>query len=171
MAEEIDGAYLALKGYCYQFDKTIFEIYNNPDKEINIEQVQDLGFDNYVIQVKHHNTEYAESQQKALIKKPVIQLLKEFIKDHTKQYVLYIYFKGHLPKEDTLTYEDLEKILSSNSVDYDLALKMNFVKKFKLIYSEDFIKLHTNVIVKFRTIIKKEKMNLNFIIQLFQVIY
>jgi len=61
----MDGAYTALSGYKFQFDKTILEIFENPSKSIQIEQVQDYGYDDFVVQVKYHNTDYTLPQQKA----------------------------------------------------------------------------------------------------------
>ena len=65
----MDGAYIALRGYKFQFDRSILEMFNNPAKEIEIEQLQDYGYDDYLVQVKYHNTDYTPSQQKQKVKK------------------------------------------------------------------------------------------------------
>ncbi|MBK6606337.1 MAG: hypothetical protein IPG24_12870 [Leptospiraceae bacterium] len=76
----MDGAFIALKGYKFQFDKTILEIFSNPTKKIYIEQLQDYGLDNYLVQVKYHNTDYSATQQKQMIRKPLLQLIHQFKK-------------------------------------------------------------------------------------------
>jgi len=49
-----DGAYFAIKGFIYQFDKTILEVLNQTDENayVKIEQEQDLEYTNFVVQVK-----------------------------------------------------------------------------------------------------------------------
>ena len=82
----MDGAYIALRGYKFQFDRTILEIFNNSTKTIEIEQLQDYGFDDYLVQVKYHNTEYTSAQQKQKIKKPLVQLFEQYLKNKTKKF-------------------------------------------------------------------------------------
>jgi hypothetical protein len=36
MTDENDGGYYAIKGFLYQFDKTLIEIISNPDAHIGI---------------------------------------------------------------------------------------------------------------------------------------
>lgn len=52
-----DGGYYAVKGFLYQYDKTIFEILKNPETEIKFELVQDINYEDYVIQIKHKETQ------------------------------------------------------------------------------------------------------------------
>ncbi|MFT5916225.1 MAG: hypothetical protein ACJAWV_000627 [Flammeovirgaceae bacterium] len=77
----MDGAYIALRGYKFQFDRTILELFNNSTKTIDIEQLQDYGFNDYLIQVKYHNTEYTAPQQKQKIKTPLVLLVEQFLKN------------------------------------------------------------------------------------------
>ena len=98
----MDGAYIALRGYKFQFDRTILEIFNNTTKTIEIEQLQDYGYDDYLVQVKYHNTDYTAAQQKQQIKKPLVQLFEQFLKNRKKKFILFIYLKGIPPSKKTL---------------------------------------------------------------------
>ena len=56
-AKEKDGGYYAIKGFLYQFDVTIQEILVNAEKDVQFEQIQDINYDDYVIQIKHKETQ------------------------------------------------------------------------------------------------------------------
>ena len=75
-----DGAYYAIKGFIYQFDKTILEILNQNDenKFVKIEQEQDLEYENYVVQVKYYETVYTKPQQKQKTKDATLKLMTDF---------------------------------------------------------------------------------------------
>ncbi|QXP71235.1 hypothetical protein H0I29_03865 [Polaribacter sp. R2A056_3_33] len=150
----MDGAYIALRGYKFQFDRTILELFNNSSKTIEIEQLQDYGFDDYLIQVKYHNTDYNASQQKQKVKKPLVLLFEQFLKNRTKKFILLIYLKGVLPSKKTLTVPELDLILGKLKK-FSLADKTDFVKCFTLIYAEDFEIQYKNVIQKIKSAYSK----------------
>ena len=134
----MDGAFIALRGYKFQFDKTILEIFENPTKTIKIEQIQDYGFDDFIIQVKYHNTDFTGPQKKAKKKTPILQLLDECLKDDSKRFILYIYLKGVPPhKLQFNSVVELESIIGKKTK-YKSETKENFIKKFTLIYASDF---------------------------------
>lgn len=86
LEDESDGGYYAIKGFLYQFDSTLMTILINPKSDINFEQVQDIAYEDYVIQVKHKETQtYSESK----VRKPIIQLMNLFQKNNQKN-ILYI---------------------------------------------------------------------------------
>ncbi|EFA7015376.1 hypothetical protein C4P28_004381, partial [Escherichia coli] len=117
----------AIKGYFYQFDKTILELLQGAeDDEIYIEGVEDIDLknanDNTAIQCKYYeDTEYNPS----VIAKPIRLMLKDFAyrvfnKKETYKYILYGYYAtGHhklsLPltveylKDNFLIYHEFEK--------------------------------------------------------------
>lgn len=141
----MDGAYIALRGYKFQFDRTILEIFNNPTKTIEIEQLQDYGFDDYLIQVKYHNTDYTPSQQKQKIKKPLVQLFNQYLKNKTNKFILFIYLKGISPTKKTLTVTELDSILGRNKR-FSASERADFITCFTLIYADDFEKQYKEVI-------------------------
>jgi len=130
-----DGGYYALKGFTYQFDKSIIEVLNNTDKKIQIEQIQDVGMLKYYIQVK-----YRESQtySPAKIHKALLQLLECFLIDKRNSFVLYCYFKDKVAEKKTLKLEELDNILSTKKNKFQLDDKQDFIKKFILEFSENF---------------------------------
>ena len=147
----MDGAYVAIKGFKYQFDRTIIEIFDNPSKPIRIEQLQDYEFDNYYVQVKYHDTTYTAPQQKQKIKKPLLQLLNQHKADTSRKLILYIYLKGVSSQIKHLSLSDLEAILGNKSGDYTIPEKKSFANNFLLIHAPDFKSQHKDVIEKIRT--------------------
>lgn len=141
----MDGAYIALRGYKFQFDRTILEIFNNPNKSIEIEQLQDYGFDDYLIQVKYHNTDYTPAQQKQKIKKPLVQLFDQYIKNKTNKFILFIYLKGVSPTKKTLTVTELDSILGKIKR-FSATERADFITRFTLIFADDFEKQYKEVI-------------------------
>src|SRR5574343_12420 len=150
----MDGAYIALRGYKFQFDKTILEIFSNPTKTIEIEQLQDYSYDDYLVQVKYHNTDYTSAQQKQKIKKPLVQLFEQYLKNKTKKFILFIYLKGISPSNKTLTVAELDAILGRIRK-FTPSDKAEFIKRFTLIYAEDFENQYKNVIQKIKTAYSK----------------
>lgn len=145
-----DGAYFAIKGFVYQFDKTILEILNQTDENafVKIEQEQDLEYENYVVQVKHHGTKYAPSKQKELVGKPTIKLLKEFENNQTKKYCLYIHLEGKTTERISLKTEELENFITkyAKSTDhFTNKLKQSFINNFIIDYSKDFATQYNEV--------------------------
>ena len=64
MSENKDGGYYAIKGFLYQFDKAIIEVLTNPNAIVGVEEKQDIDYQDFVIQVKHKETQ--EYKEKAL---------------------------------------------------------------------------------------------------------
>lgn len=113
--EERDGGYYAVKGFLYQFDMTIKTILNNPSQEVLFEQVQDISYENFIIQVKHKESQtYSNSK----IRKPVIQLLDLHKGDESKKYRLHCYFRNTVSHKKYLSMDELNDILSNEQSNY-----------------------------------------------------
>jgi hypothetical protein len=69
MGSNNDGGYYAIKGFLYQFDKTLIEILKNPDAVVMIEHREDIDYRDFVIQVKHKETQDYKYHK---IRKPVM---------------------------------------------------------------------------------------------------
>ena len=68
-----DGGYYAIKGFEFQIDKTILEIFNAKDAvPICLEQIQDINSNNFVIQVKYKET---QSYTPAKIKEELLSIV------------------------------------------------------------------------------------------------
>lgn len=143
MADDIDGGYYAIKGFLYQFDKALIEIMTNPHVPVGIEQRQDVEYQDFVIQVKHKET---QDYQHHKIKKPVMQLLDMFEEDQTQKFCLYCYFRDREPSKWTPSLTELDTILGVKKGCYTLSIKENFVEKFYIHFSENFEKQFSSVI-------------------------
>jgi hypothetical protein len=135
LPQDKDGGYYAIKGFMYQFDLTIMQILENPDKDIQFENVQDIDFENYVIQVKHKET---QDYKPSKIKTPLIQLLKLFIEDSSKKYYLFCYFKDISPQEKTFSIDELNNLLGNKKDDFSNDIKKAFVGSFILKFTDDY---------------------------------
>jgi hypothetical protein len=130
----MDGGYYAIKGFEYQIDKNLLEILKETDvnKAINIEQNQDIDTADFVMQVKYKEaTKFTPST----IKKPVIQLIDEHIKNNSKQYILYCYFKDFNGYTESTS---IDSILGSSKANYTQKQKTDFEKSFKLNFAPQF---------------------------------
>lgn len=150
-----NGGYYAIKGFAYQIDKAILELLNTDDenKNINIEQIQDIDFNNYVIQVKYKETAKLIPSQ---VNKPISQLIEEFKTDNTKKYILYAYFddfNGYEEKVDTnksISKDTLDKLLGNKKGNFTEQEKVGFVNNFYLDFSPEFQIQFNNVLSKLK---------------------
>lgn len=138
-----EGGYYAIKGFEYQIDKAILEVLTTSDdhEKINIERIQDINTDDFVMQVK-----YKERKKftPSIIKDPVIKLLDEFKICENVDYILYAFFKDlngyedFTGEENKITVESLDRILGNRKDEYLLDTKIKFCTRFKLDFSPDF---------------------------------
>lgn len=162
-----DGGYYALKGFDFQIDKTIIEIFSasRDTEEIAIERIQDLNSDAFVTQVKYKEKQtYAPSK----IRDPVVQLMQESELDTTNRtYILYCHFSDQA--EDTREFDvaGLDNILEiqlhnncskAHEKKYKtikaipLSLKQTFAARFKLVFAPN----HSTQFERALTIIKAQ---------------
>lgn len=134
--ESNDGGYYAIKGFLYQFDKTLIEVLTNRNVEVRFENQQDIDYEDFVLQVKHKETQsYAASK----VRKAVATLLGIFSKDPTKRLCLYCHFKDRTPQDWHLTQADLDSLLSPGTKTlYRLAIREKFVSNFHIRFSDDY---------------------------------
>lgn len=161
-----DGGYYAIKGFAFQIDKAILEVLSLEDenKEIAIEKIQDISSDNFVMQVKYRETQiFAPSK----IKEPVLQLIKEFEKGMSgnnphRIYYLYCYFKSNCPNASDINLAYVNKILGNKKSEFSDDIKTEFLKKFKLIFSESFQQQFGQVSLKIQETFKSTHIDMIF---------
>ncbi|MCD4818841.1 MAG: hypothetical protein K8S23_09130 [Candidatus Cloacimonetes bacterium] len=143
-----DGGYYAIKGFEYQIDKALLEILNsqNDNEPINIEQIQDIDSNNWVIQVK-----YKESTKlvPSTIRMPIVQLIDEYQLNPKKMYYLYSYFgdlNGYDDYFGSMTIKQLNTILGIKKNEYSETIKTQFLSMFKMINAPKFQEQFNNVI-------------------------
>lgn len=145
-----DGGYYAIKGFSFQIDKTIKEILSMIDisERVYIENIQDINTTDNVIQVKYKETQtYTPSK----IKEPTLQLIEEFKKNNTPNYVLYCFFSDKAAENSTITIEQLNAILapingtSEKSISINKRInniteaeKKDFLNKFKIVFATEY---------------------------------
>lgn len=108
-----------IKGFIYQFNKTILEVLNSTTETVHVEGVvEDIDIyqaDNSIkaIQCKYHESSTAFNL--SLIYKPIILMIKTFLnrpRDDIK-FLLFLYVPGEMPRDVKLTVEQIEKILET----------------------------------------------------------
>ena len=131
-----DGGYYAIKGFEFQIDKTILELFKADDTTpICLEQIQDINTNDFVMQVKYKETQkYTPTK----IKEPVIQLINEYQKFPTKKYYLYCYFNDVKEEKRNLTSNELDRILGNKKDDFPKSHKDGFISNFELHFSKSF---------------------------------
>lgn len=145
-----DGGYYAIKGFSFQIDKTIKEILSMIDitERVYIENIQDINTTDNVIQVKYKETQtYTPSK----IKEPTLQLIEEFKKNNTPNYVLYCFFSDKAAENSTITIEQLNAILapingtSEKSISINKRInniteaeKKDFLNRFKIVFATEY---------------------------------
>lgn len=145
-----DGGYYAIKGFIYQYDKTIEKILDlSEDVYIEIEQTQDLSNENAVYQVKYKEaSDYTDSKLKA----PICKLI-ELSKSDERKFVILCHFKNKENKVVNLNVEDLDAIIGDCKVknrqyDFTNGQKENFISRFDLIFTENYQEQFNKVISK-----------------------
>jgi hypothetical protein len=140
-----DGGYYAIKGFLYQFDKTIIEILRNKeDTIIYVEKIQDINYENYIMQIKHKE---AANFTNSKVRDPIIQLLELYKKDTDKRFCLYGFFRDKKPSNIVFTKVDqLDEILKYRDDNktkelqqkFPKELRKGFITSFTLCFGEDF---------------------------------
>ncbi len=131
-----DGGYYAIKGFLYQFDTTLIEVISNPQSRVAFETKQDIDIDDYVIQVKHKET---QDFSKSKIRKPVEKLLELFSHDQTKKFCLYCHFKNRIAQDWNITLTELDSIISVETRKaYLEPIRERFASAFIIRFSEDY---------------------------------
>ena len=131
-----DGGYYAIKGFEFQIDKTILELFKADDTTpIFLEQIQDINTNDFVMQVKYKETQkYTPTK----IKEPVIQLINEYQKFPTKKYYLYCYFNGVEEGRRNFVGSELDRILGNKKSSFATPVKDGFISNFELHFSKSF---------------------------------
>lgn len=158
----MDGGYYAIKGFCFQYDRTILNILSNANLNdvVEIEQKEDISDENTIYQIKYKE---AVKFTPSTLKKPVCQLINIFNTDK-RDIVLYAHFKDKGKEIKKLTIEELNKIIgnckiNTNQYIFDEVLKQEFISKFRLEFSENYIDQFADVINKIKDIFNCDEDN------------
>ncbi len=130
------GGYYAIKGFLYQFDKTLIEVLTNRHTTVRFENRQDIDYEDFVLQVKHRETQdYTPSK----IRNAIEGLLEFFFTDPSKHLCLYCHFRDKTPTDWHMTLEELDDVISESAkTRYPSSLRKQFLNTFTLRFSEDY---------------------------------
>ncbi|GGS87936.1 hypothetical protein GCM10010156_52990 [Planobispora rosea] len=130
-----DGGYHAIKGFAFQFDTSLLEIFRNPGREVEIEGTQDFGIENYYTQVKNRSGKFTPSA----VKESVVKLIKQHKRNPEFRFRLYCHFNdqesGTVRK---LTIDELDSILGDKSGEYTESEKGIFLDRFHIEFSLNY---------------------------------
>jgi hypothetical protein len=68
-----DGGHDAIKGFAYQFDKTLLEIFQSPKQRLEIEGAQDLSSEHCHMQIKNRSGKFYPSVIGKAVRKMFLQ--------------------------------------------------------------------------------------------------
>lgn len=135
MTDVTDGGYYALKGFLYQFDCALIEMIRNPNIDVAFENRQDIDYDDYVLQIKHKET---QSYKPIKIRKAVTQLLELFAASNSLKLVLYCHFNDRTKSDWRLSLAELDKIIGTKAQIHSVETRRAFLKAFTIRFSEDY---------------------------------
>ncbi len=146
--KRLQGGSHAIKGFLFQFDRTISEIMENSDSEIAFEQVEDIQREDYYIQVKERG---GSKYYPSAIRNAVEQLFDLFLEDETRRFCLYCHFQD----KDRLTWKpndrDLNEILGESNRRHGHGKLGIFCENFVIEFSHDYEAEFENVIEKLKS--------------------
>ena len=136
MVTDRDGGYFAIKGFLYQFDKTLIEALEHPTVTVAFENRQDIDYEDYVLQVKHKET---QTYSPTKIRQAVKGLLDIFAQDPSAKLVLYCHFADKAPAKLRLTIRGLDTVLDAAAKrQHPVSLRQKFLQRFIVRFSEDY---------------------------------
>ena len=138
-----DGGHDAIKGFAYQFDKTLLEIFRSPRERLQIEGAQDLSGEHYHMQIKNRSGKFYLS----VIGKAVRKMFAQFTINRSPSYILHCHFADQAPGTcRSLNAEELDNLLAGQFDKVDEELKLQFLKSFSINFSEDYETQFENVL-------------------------
>jgi len=130
MSREAD---YTLKGFIYQFNKTLEQLLSNPEgTEVTVEGIiEDIDVNSIgvsrAIQCKYHETKFNYSLSS--VYKPILQMMAHYAENKNRniQYILYAFFPSEPKGDKRLTTIDIEEILKTK----DKKLVVTYLSKIK----------------------------------------
>ncbi len=135
MTDGTDGGYYAIKGFLYQFDHALIEMLKHPTATVAFENRQDIDYDDFVLQIKHKET---QDFKPAKVRKAVAQLIELFTSKQSLKLVLYCYFRDKAASDWQLTLAELDDVLGGEASHYSKADRHAFLKAFVVRFSDDY---------------------------------
>ncbi|MFE2042478.1 hypothetical protein ACFXAZ_16435 [Streptomyces sp. NPDC059477] len=138
-----DGGHDAIKGFAYQFDKTLLEIFQSPRQRLQIEGAQDLSGEHYHMQIKNRSGKFYLS----VIGKAVRKMFLQFMSSRSTSYILHCHFADQPPGTfRLLTADELDSLLADQFDQVEEEVKLQFLKSFCINFAEDYETQFKNVL-------------------------
>jgi hypothetical protein len=131
----LEGGSNAIRGFLFQFDRTILEILKNPDSNVTFEQEEDIQREKYYIQVKERSK---SNYYPSAIRNAVEQLFDLFLKDETRKFCLYCHFKDKDKTNWKPRPSDLNEIFGTGNQRYEHEKIPAFCGSFVIEFSHDY---------------------------------
>lgn len=130
-----DGGHDAIKGFAYQFDKSLLEIFRSPGQRLEIEGAQDLSGEHYHMQIKNRSGKFYPS----VIGKAVRKMFSQFMVSGSSSYILHCHFSDQVPGTvRTLSATELESLLGGEFAEIEEEVKAQFLKAFVVHFSDNY---------------------------------
>ncbi len=150
--KKVDGGVIALRGFVYQFDRTIQEVINRPNESVEVEHIEDLNGVDWCIQVKNHSSKYKPST----LKKAIKSLWQAHRVNPQLKLRIHCHFADKTPGEflpldvENLppTWLDVLKIDSMAASEKDIAY---FLKKLKILFTSNLESQLSDLLKQIRT--------------------
>lgn len=164
------SAHASLKGYYYQFNKTLLEILKADNSEtITCEGIEDIDISNKdqleTIQCKHYEASDKEHFTLGLIYEPVIRMLVHYKNNsnYCDKYKIFIYLKKETPNTTRqLSYDDLQQVLKTTNIKLTKLLTDNSLSSIENTKLDDFIsKLTIEFANNYEDLVKEIYCNFN----------
>jgi hypothetical protein len=147
--KNIEGGSNAIKGFLFQFDRTILEILQHPDSIVTFEQEEDIQREKYYIQVKERGkSKYYPSA----IRNAVEQLFDLFLEDETRKFCLYCHFQDRDKLRWVPSESDLNEIFGKSNKRHGHEKLALFCESFVVEFSHDYEAEFQEVIQKLKSV-------------------
>ncbi|MCX5718756.1 MAG: hypothetical protein NT055_02110 [Nitrospirae bacterium] len=133
--KNMEGGSNAIKGFLFQFDRTILEILRHPEHTVTFEQEEDIQREKYYIQVKERGkSKYYPSA----IRNAVEQLFDLFLENETRKFCLYCHFQDREKLKWAPRTNDLNEIFGKSNKRYGHEKLALFCESFIVEFSHDY---------------------------------
>lgn len=144
----IEGGSRAIKGFLFQFDRTISETIENPHSEVTFEQEEDIQRDKYYIQVKERG---GSKYYPSAIRNAVEQIFDLFLEDETRKFSLYCHFQDRDKSRWNPSANDVNEIFGKNNQRHEHGKVPAFCGSFFVEFSHNYDEEFKEVIQKLKS--------------------
>ena len=125
------SAHASIRGYCYQFDRTILEILGSDAKtEVLVEGLEDIDLlgesHNTAVQVKYWASKKYSTPRS--IHEPVELMLDAYSLGANHDYILHVHFGQESYPPETLTLDDLRACLTRKTTKGGVQIHLDYEK-------------------------------------------